>query len=88
MSRAERMAVAAAIKAGKLAEGIPEDLPDIAHMTADETLGVVKALKVCTVLPHLAAGRSTARPRQAGRQGEGVKVCSYLSSGQEAARCR
>jgi hypothetical protein len=50
LSRTERIEVAAAIKAGKFAGGIPEGLPDIAHMTVDETLDVIKALKVCTVL--------------------------------------
>jgi hypothetical protein len=50
VSRAERGAVAAFIKAGKIAEKIPEGLPDIGHMTADETRDVFKAVSVCTVL--------------------------------------
>ena len=50
MSPAERRAVAAFIKAGEIAEKIPEGLPDIGHMTADETRDVFRALSVCTVL--------------------------------------
>ena len=50
MSRAERSAVAAFIRAGEIAEKIPEGLPDIGHMTADETRDVFKALSVCTVV--------------------------------------
>ena len=42
--------MAAFIKAGEIAEKIPEGLPDIGHMTADETRDVFRALSVCTVL--------------------------------------
>lgn len=50
MSPAEGRAVAARIKAGEMVEKVPEGLPDLVHITIEETRDLPKALTVCTVL--------------------------------------
>jgi hypothetical protein len=49
MSQTGWMAVAA-LKAREIIEGTPDGMPDLAHMTVEQTWDLVKAVKVCSIV--------------------------------------
>jgi hypothetical protein len=55
LSPAERNILAAKIKTAEILERLPEGLPDVGHLTADETIDAFKALSACNLIICIAA---------------------------------